>query len=70
MNQSIRSIIDYARCHDIEINEITVSPEQYKALEVEAVSSRTYDTNLSETCLRFRDVTINKRKCKGCCEHG
>lgn len=69
MNSSLRSVIDYARCHDIEINEITVSPTHYKRLEAEAAYMCSYDIK-GPTVLRFNDVIINKRPCKGCCEHG
>ena len=66
----LRELITMARTRDIDIDEITVSPALYDEFNRLAVYSRTYDQDVSETCLRFYDVKINKRKCKGCCTHG
>jgi len=67
MNNPLREIIYLAKCNNIEVNEVTVSPTYYKILEDEAVLTRIYDKG--PTALRFNNVVINKRKCKGCCQH-
>lgn len=68
MNNPLRDLIYFAKCNNIEINEITVSPSYYEILEAEAIYIGIYDTKGS-TVLRFYDVIINKRLCKGCCSH-
>ena len=64
----LRELIASARVRDMEINEITVSPAIYD--ELNALAAQQQMCAASEMCLRFYDVIINKRKCKGCCTHG
>lgn len=68
MDTILRNIVYLAKCNNIDINEITVSPTYYKLLEAEAVYTCHYDTK-GPTVLRFNNITINKRPCKGCCTH-
>lgn len=68
VNQRLREVIYMAKVNDMEINEITVSPSLYNELKAEAVYTCTYDTQ-GPNVLRFNNVTIKKRPCKGCCQH-
>lgn len=69
MNSPLRELIYLAKSKGIEIDEITVSPSYYKTLEAEALYSCHYDA-IGSTVLQFYNTVINKRPCKGCCEHG
>lgn len=65
--QLVREVIEFARQRDIDINRITVSPSMYGLLERGAVLS-TIHVGILE--LRYGLTVIDKRPCKGCCEHG
>lgn len=66
----IRSLIASAKNINIDIHEITVSPIQYDELmDIGMGGYVIFDHDPSQSRLIFHGVTINKRKCKGCCSH-
>lgn len=68
--ERLRDVIAKANTYNMEINEITVSASQYDSFEAEArMTTKFVDEKCGKSVLRFNNVTINKRKCDGCCIH-
>lgn len=52
----------------ITVNEVTVSAFDYDALVERAEGASSFRL-VRDGALRYNDVKINRRECKGCCIH-
>lgn len=65
----IRQLKTMAAMYNIDINEITVSPVMFDDLYREATLV-TYNPKTGPYELRYNNITIKRRKCDTCCQHG